>query len=471
MAGVTPLAPFSHDWVGGDIRGLQSVAQGLYAYVPKVQDLSGQLSVVARDLTSDSAGGWQGQAASAFTAAWQQQVLTAAALQEYVSGLAQAIDRLALQLSRIENALEQQAADVSAHGVQVGADGSLQGYSGAQGLEWAVAYQEVRERAMSEAAQARQAAAQQLYSLYQEVINANPHPNTGDAVTMAGLLADMLAAPTAARREVLAKLRNLEGKGLKLSEEFAEAREAGLPLDKPLGELAKVRGELDEVAADLKKTGRGESAFGRLLDTRVANVRAFLAGEAGPGRHVAGNTPEDLQAAAEEEKPGLLGKLAEFGDDLPVVDIGATLLGTVAGTYTDVKGGQPLGAAVRDELIANTTGTVAANLAGGMVGAEIGSRLGAAAGPVGIAVGAVVGFGVGDLTHNLLTETWTQDRQQHGDVLGTFYGIGHSEAATADDARELAIGAGHNIEHFVDDPGGVAVSAGHAAEHYWDDII
>jgi hypothetical protein len=70
---------------------------------------------------------------------------------------------------------------------------------------------------------------------------------------------------------------------------------------------------------------------------------------------------------------------------------------------------------------------------------------------VGIAVGAVVGYGVGDLTHNLLIEPWAQDRQEHGAVLGTLYGIGHSEAATVDDARELAVGAGHKAEHYWDD--------------------
>ena len=55
MASVTPLAAFDHEWVGGDIRGLQGVAQALYAYVPRVQDLSGRLSVVAGDLTSPAA--------------------------------------------------------------------------------------------------------------------------------------------------------------------------------------------------------------------------------------------------------------------------------------------------------------------------------------------------------------------------------------------------------------------------------
>ena len=68
MPRVTPLAAFSRDWIGGDIRGLQDIAETLYAYLPRVQDLAGTLSVTVRDLTSDGPGGWQGKAADAFTA-------------------------------------------------------------------------------------------------------------------------------------------------------------------------------------------------------------------------------------------------------------------------------------------------------------------------------------------------------------------------------------------------------------------
>jgi uncharacterized protein YukE len=450
VATVTPLAPFDHEWVGGDIRGLQGVAQALYAYVPRVQDLSGRLSVVAGNLTSPGGGGWQGSAASAFTAAWQQQALTALAVQEYAIALAQVIDQLAVDLSQLENALEQQAADVSAHGVQIGPGGTVTSYSGQQGLEWAIAYNEVYEQVMSEATQARQAAAQQLSSLYQEVMNANPHPNKGDAITMAGLLADLLAVPTAARRGVDAKLKTLKGKELSLDEEIASANKAGGALQKTLVESAKVDRELQAVKAKLSTTGRTENPGSKLLDTRVSDVQNFLAGEAGPGRHVASNTPKGLQEAAAEEKPGTLGRLTELGEDIPVVDIGATLAGVAVGTYEDIKGGQSPGTALAREVAANGAGIVAGNGTAALVGAEIGTRLGAAGGPVGIVVGAVVGYGVGDLTHNLLNETWTQDRQQYGDVMGTLYGIGHSEAATADDARELAVGAGHTVETYWD---------------------
>ncbi|HEV3382458.1 MAG TPA: hypothetical protein VG142_15950, partial [Trebonia sp.] len=205
MPTVSPLAAFSYDWIGGNIRGLQGLAETLYDYLPRVQDLVGTLSVTARDLTSDGPDGWQGPAASAFTAAWQKQTETAAALEAYVTGVAEIIDGLAVELSQIENALEADAYDVSKHGVQIGSDGTVQGYSGAQGMEWTISYMKVLEQAQSEATQARESAAQQLYSVYQQVMNPNSHPNVGDTVTAGGLLADLLAVPTAARREVSAK--------------------------------------------------------------------------------------------------------------------------------------------------------------------------------------------------------------------------------------------------------------------------
>jgi uncharacterized protein YukE len=446
MAGATPLAAFSHDWVGGDIRGLQGVAQPLFAYVPHVRDLAGRLSVTAGGLTEGGPGAWQGQAASAFTAAWARQAMTAAALAEYITAAALAIDWLAVELSQVENALEQQADTSSAHGVRIGADGAVEAYSGVQGLEWAEVYLAVREQALDEATSARQAATRQLRSLYQQVMNTNPRPNVEDAVTIGGLLADLLAAPTAARREVIAELKNLKGKDLKLDEEIADGERAGKPEQELQKESSKVRDELREVQEELGKTGRTESALGRLLDTRVSDVRGLLAGEAGPGRHVAGNTPEDLKAAAGDE-PGALGKILEFGDDIPVIDIGTTLLGTVVGTYYDVKDGQPVGSALAGESISNTAGTVA----GSVAGAEIGSELGAAGGPVGIAVGAIIGYGVGSLTQHLLAEPWGQDTRTYGAVLGTLHGIGHSETATAEGARELAEGAGHKAEHYWDD--------------------
>jgi uncharacterized protein YukE len=463
MPGLTPLAAFAGNWVGGDITGLQSVARALYDYVPAVQDLTGALNPAVVDLT-DGARGWQGSAASAFTAAWAKQAATARALEAFVTGIGAVVNGLAVTLSDLESALENEAYSAGQHGVTIGADGNVADYAGPDGLEWAVAYQQVQRQALSQADQAREIAAQELNDLYEQVMNANPHPNVGDAVTMGGLLADLVAAPTADRRQAAAELRKLKGKRLKVGEEVADAeREGKLVPREVLDESVKVRSELHEAEVALAKAGKSESGLSKLLDTRVGDVQSFLKGQAGSGKHAGGNTESDLRAAADED-PGALNKILKAGDSIPVVDVAAALAGVGVGTYADVRGGQPLGSALADETISNTAGAVAANAAAGAVGAEFGSELGAVGGPVGIAVGAVVGYGVGDLAHNLLAEPWGQDEEQYGAVLGTLYGVGHSEAATVDDARELAVGIGPAAAR-------AGVDTGHEAEHLWDDAF
>jgi hypothetical protein len=385
--------------------------------------------------------------------------MAATAVEDYVTALAGVIDALAVELSQLENAVEQQAADAELHGVRIGADGRATGYSGPDGLQWAIAYEQVLGQALAEATAAREAAAQQLSAYVAQVANANPHPNAADATTLFGLLADLTATPTAARREVKDKLRKLTGEELKLKEEIAEEKSSGKSAQQTLEESAKVRKELVEVKEELKSTGRLESRISKLLDTRASNVRDFMRGKEGEGRHVGGNTPDALKAAADGGEPGALDKLLKFGDAIPVVDIATALAGTVVSTYDDVHGGKAPGTALAQEAVANAAGTAAGSAAGAAAGAEVGaalgSTLGSAAGPAGtvagVVAGAVVGYAAGDVVHNLEVEPWTQERQQYGVVLGTLYGEGHAEAATVDDARELAVGIGHDVESVWDD--------------------
>jgi len=73
------LAPFAFDWVGGDIHGLQALSIKLSSYVPAITDVTTALDRRAGQLTGDGPGGWQGSAASAFTAAWGRDALAASA--------------------------------------------------------------------------------------------------------------------------------------------------------------------------------------------------------------------------------------------------------------------------------------------------------------------------------------------------------------------------------------------------------
>jgi len=61
------LAPFAHNWIGGDIHGLSAYAGTLYGYVPEITDVATALDGKVKQIVG--AAGWQGSAASAFTKA------------------------------------------------------------------------------------------------------------------------------------------------------------------------------------------------------------------------------------------------------------------------------------------------------------------------------------------------------------------------------------------------------------------
>ena len=113
------LAPFAFDWVGGDIHGLQALSIRLSSYVPAITDVTTALDRRAGQLTSDGPGGWQGSAASAFTAAWGRDALTAGALAAVIDQAGQITGGLAVALAQIENALETQADAAAGHGVAI----------------------------------------------------------------------------------------------------------------------------------------------------------------------------------------------------------------------------------------------------------------------------------------------------------------------------------------------------------------
>jgi hypothetical protein len=443
------LAPFAFGWVGGDIHGLQALSVRLSSYVPAIVDVTTALDRRAGLLTSDGPGAWRGSAASAFTASWGRDALTAGALAAVVDQTGQITGRLAVALAEIENALETQADAAAGHGVAImpggqpgpEPDGPPANAAEAARQQWAVSYQQVWQQAQAEASQVRQEAAAQLAATYQQIAPGTKQDGTtaSDNATLSDLLADLWAVPTGQRREVNELIERLEGKKALLDRQIAAATNAGKPIPEDVaGEAPRVRSELASARRELSGAGRGENAVTKLLDTRISNVRDYLAGRAGPGEHVAGRTPQALAEAAGED-PGLLAKLVDAGERIPVVDAVAGMAGTVLGAREDVQQGRPVAESVAKEAAANVVGLTAGAVVGGAIG-----------GIPGALVGSVVGYGVGDLTHNLLWEPWGQDMHSYGAAGGVLYGIGHSEFATVDDTRGFAVGAGHEAEHLWD---------------------
>ena len=97
------LAPFAHDWIGGDIHVLSAYAGTLYGYVPRLSDVATALDTKVSHIVGDA--GWKGSAASAFTKAWQHDATGATALAVMVSAAGDIVNTLAVNLASIESAL------------------------------------------------------------------------------------------------------------------------------------------------------------------------------------------------------------------------------------------------------------------------------------------------------------------------------------------------------------------------------
>src|ERR1700683_2650696 len=102
--GLKPLAPFSYDWVGGNIRGLAALAGTLYGYAPKMDAVADALDGQVGQLVNGA--GWQGDAASSFKASWSKDSQTSRALGLATDPVGQIGDWLAGLPSMLEGARE-----------------------------------------------------------------------------------------------------------------------------------------------------------------------------------------------------------------------------------------------------------------------------------------------------------------------------------------------------------------------------
>ncbi len=447
MAGAqspSALAPFIYNWVGGDIHGLSAFAGRMYDYVPEIDGVTTALDKQVSRIVGDA--GWQGSAATAFANAWGRDSLTGQALGAVIANAGSIVNWLAVELSKIENALEQEADAAAAHGVKIGPDGQPgAAFVGppsnpqeAQQQAWASAYQQVYAQAMALAQQARQTAASQLMSVYSKI--APPSGLTAsDGDTVADLLSDLWAVPSAYRRSVDELIVKLRGQARTVLKEAAEAKADGGPLpDNILDESAKVRAELGDARTELASAADSESALSKLLDTRVGDLPSKLSGLL--GKSSGSLSTSEVSDGADGD--GLLSKLVDFGDDLPVVDVLAGAVGAGLGADSDIKAGQPWYEAVPEEIGSNIAGVAAGAAVGTVVagGLAAGALAGAPllAGAAGVVAGGIVAFGVGDLTHNLFEENWGGDIHRDGVALGIAAGVGHSFENTGKDAAHLA---------------------------------
>jgi uncharacterized protein YukE len=441
--GPTPLAPFSHDWVGGDIHGLSNLAGTLYGYAPKVTDVASALDAQVRTVVG--AAGWQGQAASSFSTAWEKDSKTARAVgvaSDQVGGI---VDWLAVSLSKVESDLEQAAAAASSHGVAIGPNGAPPAAcfgppanaKEAAAQQWTNAYQKYYQDCMQSAQTARQTAAGALTQTVTQVTGTTGHGVTpSDGNTVGDLLGDLIAAPSAVRRKTEAAVEKIMGDIKANMQDFLAHKISYGAL------VSDLNGGIDKLATadDAVTTAKAsEGAISKALDVRagdaITKVQQLLSGPAGTAEPVAG---ADGGGAADA---GKLSKIVDFGKDIPVLDILAGMAGTGLSTYQDVRDGQSLATALPEEAASNTAGVTTGILAGGGASALVGGGL--VGGVLGAGVGGVVAVGVGDFTNHLFHENWGGDIHKYGVAVGVLDGIGDSAKKTGGDIVNLGKDLGH----------------------------
>ncbi len=436
-----PLAPFAHNWVGGDIHGLAAFAGTLYGYVPEMEAVVTALNRKVSQIVTDA--GWQGTAAQAFTGNWENVSAEINAVGLVVIETGSVVDQLAANLSKIENALESAASQAGAHGVQIGADGQPPAvcYGNKTQEDWRLGYDSFYRQCKAAAENARVQAAGALVKMGHAITSGKPGKVGGDSGgvgtkvgeggTLGDLLADLLAVKTTYAFQVADKMAEASAGLTKAQKTWlaaqAAARQAdgrfGVMPDDPKTGLKDAKSELASVEGDLASARSEENAVSKLFGTRLANV---------PG-------------LSNVDDAGLLGKALE----LPVVDVVTGGLSTVLNAQQDIGKGVPAWLAYPLEA-GNTVGTIAlATVAGGAVaglsifaGAPV---LGVAAG---VATAGVVAYGVGDYVHNYIAD-FGEQWKEHG-ALGIVTDFGAAGADTWNDTK-----------HLASDVGNVASSAWH----------
>jgi len=488
-----PLAPFSHDWVGGNINGLAALAGTLYGYAPRMDAVADALDGQVSRLVN--AAGWQGAAASSFTSSWSKDSQTARALGLATDQVGQIVDWLAVNLSTLEAELEAAANAAAAHGVTIGPDGAPPGVcfgppanaKEQEMQEWANWYQQFYADIMQQAQKARSTAAGALADTGRQIVapstsgtksssqTGSEGMNPGDDLTVGDLLGDLMAAPAAASRVAGEKLESARSS-------LTTAKEAILKLRKDLGEdtvipdnlLGDVKSSLSAAVSDNRALQAAEKINNKVfevLDVRVKDVTKFVneqlaelkksgvEQESGKGAEPDAGTAD----GADDGADSVLAKLADFGKDIPVLDVLATAGGTYLGVQGATADGQSLAVAIPEQTGANVASLAAGAFAGSAVtgalaGTEVVSGLavgglavgGAVAAAGGVLVGGIVAVGVGDFATHLFQENWGGDIHNYGVVGGVLYGIGDAEVETGKDFAHLGSDIGHTVAHVWD---------------------
>jgi len=430
MAGVRtplPLAPFSDDWVGGDIRGLAALAGKCYGIAPRIGAVCSTLNTAVADVTGGIDGlsgtrGWSGTAAASFSSAWGKDAAAAGELAGIWGQIGGIVDVLAAELARLENEWEQEARAVSAiYAVLIdpltGSVSSQPAISAPQGSappgtcvpgdmapQAARGYEIFVGQILSQAQQARTAATGALEAITQALLPAAF--DSGQLTNDLDGLRSLWATPTAIRQD----------------------------LETELGETA---GSIARIKAWYSMSGRGtpseaQAQLDRLFEEQQQSEGVLLGA-------MSRETPASAAAAGD----------ASFFDGLPDA-VGGVLkavpyVGTTVGAgltiWQDLEAGDGPSRAVADGEVSGGASLWVGVVVGSAVTVAVAAVAPeAVAAAAGVAAGGVSAVGVGDFVHHLFQENWTLDRQQYGVLGGTWHGVADSYDQTR-----------HDLAHDADD--------------------
>lgn len=417
---MTSLAAFSHDWIGGDFWGLEALIGQCDRVASRLTDASRALSHRVSSMTGD--GGWTGQAADAFTGAWDKDSKAGTQLADAWTKIGSIAGRLAEELASLESSLEQAADQLEKQGIPVNPatgipkpDTTMSGnaspspHSLAARTKLASQYMTYRAKILNQAEQARTHA---TYALYTVTENLLPQFDWGQLTNDLDGIRSLWALPTQVRTDFEQALGNKsEIDARTWAELLAKHKVSGYNArleQSTIEDLAKVRAELAEAEANL-----------------------------------AGSPPEStISMTAAGDADGLGGLTALKG--IPVLGAGA---GTVIQIVQDRENHESWAHSIVDGVASNGASLAAGAVVGSGITAGVamlmggGSYVGVAAGTLG---GAVAAVGIGDGVHHLVQENWGQDWHQRGVLDGTGHGIADSFDKTRHDMAHY----GDDILHF-----------------------
>lgn len=423
MTTAKTLPPFSFDWVGGDIPGLQALDTACDRAAAEITDAGAALSRQVSDVTG--AAGWRGAAADAFTTAWDKDSAAGAQLAAAWTQIGSIAATLAASLAALEHDLEEAAWQLEKQGIPVdAATGIAQPDVTAAGNacpapqtmaargQLASNYMTYRGTILSQASAARARAARSLQTVTEKMLP--PGTDWGQAAYGLDGLRALWAIPTRYRKLLQGQLQGLK----------------------------QTRGSVEDamwqrLIAERKTSGNAAKLPKDMVDDGARARLAVTSQEA----KIAGAPENATNMAADGDAAGL-GLSGLAGSAVKAIPFIGAAAGTGITIAQDRENRESWRHAITDGVLSNgaSLGAGAGAMAGTVAAAGFLGAAPAAAVTAGTIAGVAGAVGVGDAVHHLIQENWPQDWHQHGVLDGTAHGV----ADSLDQTR-------HDMAHYADD--------------------